>query len=130
MPVIPANPAASAALARATSWSKVSRICGRKRLNSMAVMCGTVLAPGVATPLQPPAAEQARRTSNGARPGTGEESGGRPAAGLLQPECVAPQDGELLDGIVEVVVAVALDEPELGEPGHHGPQGVGSHGRL
>ena len=36
MPVMPSNPAASAARARSTSWSNESRICGRNRLNSMA----------------------------------------------------------------------------------------------
>ncbi len=35
MPVMPTKPAASAARARATSCSKDSRICGRKRLNSI-----------------------------------------------------------------------------------------------
>src|SRR5262245_37679773 len=54
-----------------------------------------------------------------------EESPGRPAGGMLWPEGVAPQDGELLDCIVEVAVAVALDEPELGKPRHHGPEGLG-----
>src|SRR5215469_11856130 len=65
MPMIPVNPAASAARARVTSWSKDSRICGRKRLNSMVVMRATVLALGGATPFNPPAAEQAPRTRTG-----------------------------------------------------------------
>ena len=34
MPATPANPAASAARARSTIWSIVSRICGRKTQNS------------------------------------------------------------------------------------------------
>jgi hypothetical protein len=33
---------------------------------------------------------------------------------MFKPEGVAPEDREQLDGIVEVVVPVALDEQELG----------------
>jgi len=35
IPEMPTNPAASAARARSTNWSKVIRIWGRNRVNSM-----------------------------------------------------------------------------------------------
>src|ERR1700722_9556135 len=41
MEATPVNPAASAARARATSWSMVIRICGRKTQNSSALFTAT-----------------------------------------------------------------------------------------
>ena len=43
MLAMPPNPAASAARARATIWSMVSRICGRKSQNSSGLFTGELL---------------------------------------------------------------------------------------
>ena len=43
MEAIPPKPAASAARARSTNWSMVSRICGRKTQYSSAVVTGILL---------------------------------------------------------------------------------------
>ena len=49
---------------------------------------------------------------------------------VLEAEGVGPEDRELVDGRVEVVLAIALHEPQLGEAGDHGAQCVGGHGGV